>query len=170
MSVHLKSKIVPSPNDWERLRCLVQRYRSRNMEKDVVMTSGAFDVFHIGHLRYLEASRKFGDYLVVLINSDMHVRKNKGNSRPIYSQEDRAYIIASFACVSLVMIADDLRETPLHYVQPDIRVYSESTGLNDDVFRKDCDIIEGYGGEWVVLPEQSILHSSDMIKHMKRVA
>ena len=73
----------------------------------VVFTNGVFDLLHPGHVRYLQAARQEGDALIVAVNSDRSVRENKGPSRPITPERERAEIIAALACVSAAVIFDE---------------------------------------------------------------
>ena len=68
----------------------------------MVMTNGCFDLLHVGHLSYLQASRTLGDQLWILINSDESVRSLKGPNRPIQSEAERAYCLAALSCVDRV--------------------------------------------------------------------
>jgi rfaE bifunctional protein nucleotidyltransferase chain/domain len=61
--------------------------------KRVVLANGCFDILHVGHVRYLEGARKFGDALVVAINSDQSVRRLKGPSRPILDEKERTALV-----------------------------------------------------------------------------
>lgn len=70
----------------------------------LVLTNGCFDLLHRGHLSYLHASAALGDLLVVAVNSDASVRALKGPDRPIHSELDRAYALASLRCVDAVFI------------------------------------------------------------------
>jgi len=86
----------------------------------LVFTNGCFDILHVGHIRYLQASRDLGSRLIVGINSDASVRRLKGADRPINSQEDRAEILRALACVDEVVIFDE--DTPYELIrnlQPD---------------------------------------------------
>ena len=69
----------------------------------VVLTSGCFDLLHVGHLRSLEEARGYGDRLVVAINSDASVRRIKGRNRPIIPMRQRAELLAALQCVDWVM-------------------------------------------------------------------
>ena len=71
-----------------------ERARLREKGKVVVFTNGCFDVLHLGHLRYLTFARKQGDCLMVGLNSDASVRRNKGAGRPIVSERDRALMLS----------------------------------------------------------------------------
>ena len=75
--------------------------------KKLVFTNGCFDILHRGHVSYLTFARNQGHALVVGINSDASVKRNKGDSRPINSEEDRAYVLASLRAVDCVVIFDD---------------------------------------------------------------
>jgi len=82
--------------------------------KRIVFTNGCFDILHIGHIKYLEEAKKFGDILIVGINSDYSVKKLKGDKRPINHQDDRAHIIAALKPVDYVVIFDE--ETPYNLI------------------------------------------------------
>ena len=87
----------------------------------IVFTNGCFDLLHVGHVRYLQQSKSLGSRLVVGLNSDNSVRRLKGLCRPISSQDDRAEILRSLACVDEVIIFDE--DTPynlIRQVRPDI--------------------------------------------------
>lgn len=91
--------------------------------KKIVFTNGCFDILHYGHVSYLEKARKLGDVLIVGLNSDASVRRLKGKERPINPQDDRAFILASLACVSYVILFDD--DTPealIKQIQPHVLV------------------------------------------------
>ena len=53
------------------------------------LCNGAFDLFHVGHLRYLEGAAQLADILIVAVNSDISVQASKGPSRPIVPQQER---------------------------------------------------------------------------------
>lgn len=75
--------------------------------KKLVFTNGCFDILHRGHVSYLTFARNQGDALVVGVNSDASVRRNKGDGRPINNQEDRAFVLASLRAVDFVVIFDE---------------------------------------------------------------
>ena len=68
-----------------------------------VVTNGCFDILHAGHCRYLHTARAQGAHLIVLLNADKSVRRLKGPKRPLIPFEERAYVLASLACVDLVV-------------------------------------------------------------------
>ena len=106
---------------WDEISKLITELK--NKDKKIVFTNGCFDILHSGHVKYLEEANKFGDILVIGLNSDKSVKKIKGNNRPINSQDERAYILASLEVVDYVVIFDD--ETPIDLIkliEPDILV------------------------------------------------
>jgi D-beta-D-heptose 7-phosphate kinase/D-beta-D-heptose 1-phosphate adenosyltransferase len=91
--------------------------------RSVVFTNGVFDLVHPGHVTYLAAARAEGDVLIVALNSDRSVQANKGPSRPILPEHERAELLAALDVVDAVVIFDD--ETPAAIVaalQPDVLV------------------------------------------------
>ncbi len=93
----------------------------RAQGRSLVFTNGCFDILHLGHVRYLEASRKLGDALVVGVNTDASVRKLKGPGRPLQSELDRAQILASLSCVdAVVLFAEDTPLALIRALKPDV--------------------------------------------------
>ena len=89
--------------------------------KKVVATNGCFDILHVGHVRYLQKSKSFGDILVVGLNSDISVKILKGETRPINPQEDRAEVLCALACVDYVVMFDEKSPVDLlDLIKPDI--------------------------------------------------
>lgn len=116
----------------------------------IVFTNGVFDILHAGHVTYLEAARALGDVLVVGLNSDASVRRLKGPSRPINTQDDRARVLSALRCVDHVIIFDD--DTPLDVVTallPDVLVkggdYTRDTVVG-------ADVVEDHGGRVEIIP------------------
>ncbi|MDP3073298.1 MAG: adenylyltransferase/cytidyltransferase family protein [Opitutaceae bacterium] len=97
------------------------RERERAAGRRVVLTNGVFDLLHTGHLYYLQKARALGDALVVAINADASVRALKGPSRPVQSEEQRAYALGALACVDAVLIFRTPRlDAEIRALQPDI--------------------------------------------------
>ncbi|MCX7973308.1 MAG: adenylyltransferase/cytidyltransferase family protein [Candidatus Aminicenantes bacterium] len=90
-------------------------------KKKVVLANGCFDLIHIGHIRYLLSAKRKGHILIVAINSDRSVRELKGFGRPLLSERERAYIIASFWFVDYVTIFDQRSvDHILKKIRPDV--------------------------------------------------
>jgi rfaE bifunctional protein nucleotidyltransferase chain/domain len=75
--------------------------------KKIVLTNGCFDLLHPGHVKLLEQARSLGDTLIVGINSDASVRRNKGVNRPVMPERERAEILAGLAAVDYVVVFDE---------------------------------------------------------------
>lgn len=91
--------------------------------KKVVFTNGCFDILHVGHVKYLEEAKSYGDVLILGLNSDDSVRQLKGPTRPINTEDDRAYILASLEAVDYVVkFHDDTPYELIKAVQPHILV------------------------------------------------
>ncbi len=88
--------------------------RIRRGGKRIVFTNGCFDILHAGHARYLRRAAALGDVLVVGLNSDASVRRLKGPGRPVQKAADRAYLLASLACVSYVTVFPE--DTPARLI------------------------------------------------------
>ena len=86
-----------------------------NQGKKIVFTNGCFDILHVGHVKYLEVAKSYGDVLILGLNADSSVRKLKGETRPINTQDDRAYILASLESVDYVVIFEE--ETPYKLIK-----------------------------------------------------
>ena len=99
--------------------------------KTVVATNGCFDILHAGHVKYLQKTKSFADYSLVLLNSDKSIKSIKGAARPINNQDDRAYILSALSCVDFVVLFDE--DSParlLDEIKPD--VYTKGADYNMD--------------------------------------
>ena len=106
---------------WDEISSIISKLK--NNDKKIVFTNGCFDILHIGHVKYLEQAKSFGDILILGLNSDDSTHKLKGKNRPINSQDDRAYILASLEVVDYVVIFNE--DTPLdliRLIKPDVLV------------------------------------------------
>jgi rfaE bifunctional protein nucleotidyltransferase chain/domain len=75
--------------------------------KVLVFTNGCFDILHRGHVTHLTFARNQGDALVVGLNTDVSVKSNKGDERPINGEEDRAYVLGSLRAVDYIVLFGD---------------------------------------------------------------
>ncbi len=97
--------------------------RCRNNGKRVVFTNGCFDILHVGHVKYLQIAKSFGDILIVGLNSDASVSRLKGPSRPVNVAEDRAYILAALEAVDFVVpFSEDTPYDLIKMIKPDVLV------------------------------------------------
>ena len=98
---------------------LINKLRGEN--KTIVTTNGCFDILHVGHVRYLQKAKSFGDVLIVALNSDKSVKSIKGDSRPINNENDRAEVLSALRSVDYVVIFDeDSTVDLLLQIKPDV--------------------------------------------------
>jgi D-beta-D-heptose 7-phosphate kinase/D-beta-D-heptose 1-phosphate adenosyltransferase len=133
----------------------------RRAGKRIVFTNGVFDLFHIGHLRLLQAARAQGDALVVGINSDESAKSLKGRARPVVPQFARAELVAAVRGVDFCAIfgQDDPRAL-LRAVRPDILAKGSEYSLSAVVGRR---MVEGWGGRVILLPHVEGWSSTQVI-------
>ncbi len=97
------------------------RERLRREGRRVVLTNGVFDLLHTGHLFYLKQARELGDALLIALNADASVRALKGPTRPVQSEEQRAYALGALACVDGITIFREPRLTAeIRALRPDV--------------------------------------------------
>lgn len=97
--------------------------RLKREGKRVVFTNGCFDILHVGHVKYLQEAKSYGDVLIVGLNSDSSVRELKGPTRPVNPEADRAYILAALESVDyVVMFSDETPHELIKSIAPDILV------------------------------------------------
>ena len=89
--------------------------------KRIVLANGAFDLLHVGHLRYLQGAAMEGDVLVVAVNADASVRMSKGPDRPMVPEAERAELVAALRGVDHVIIfGDKTVEEVIRALRPDV--------------------------------------------------
>lgn len=129
----------------EDLRALIDTIHHSG--KTVVTTNGCFDILHVGHVRYLEKTKTFGDFLIVLLNSNKSVKSIKGPSRPVNSELDRAEILSALRCVDYVVLFDeDSPKNLLDEMKPDVYTkgadYTMETLPEADIMKKNGTRVE----------------------------
>ena len=113
----------------------------------VVATNGCFDILHVGHVRYLQKTKSFADFSLVLLNSDKSVKSIKGPTRPINNELDRAEILCALECVDFVVLFDeDSPRNLLDEIKPDVYTkgadYTMETLPEADIMRKNGTKVE----------------------------
>ncbi|MGP8234198.1 MAG: D-glycero-beta-D-manno-heptose 1-phosphate adenylyltransferase [Limisphaerales bacterium] len=115
--------------------------------KRLAFTNGCFDILHRGHVSYLQFARDQADALCVGLNSDRSVKRNKGEKRPLNSEEDRAFVLAALASVDCVVLFDEDEPRDLiARIHPDVLI----KGRDWAHFVSGRDIVEAYGGKVVL--------------------
>lgn len=139
--------------------------RARAAGRRIVFTNGVFDILHPGHVRYLQAAHALGDVLVVGLNADESVRRNKGPARPINSEQERAEMLAALASVDAVVIfGEDVPDAIIRVVQPDILVKGADWAADQIVGR---DTVEARGGKVVRIPVEEGFSTTALVERIK---
>ena len=139
--------------------------RLRGRGRRVAFTNGVFDLFHLGHLRLLEAARGLADALIVGVNGDESAGRLKGRSRPLTPQFARAMVVAASRAVDLVAIFDE--DTPvelLRAVRPDVLVKGGEYRLSQVVGRS---LVEGWGGNVVTVPHVEGVSTTGIVSRIR---
>lgn len=141
------------------LRTIVDRERKKG--KIIVLANGGFDLVHAGHVRYLEAAKKKGDFLIVALNSDSSIRKLKGQGRPILPEQERADILSAFACVDFITIFNEPNvENILMALKPNVHA------KGSDYTKKtvpERETVLAYGGRIAIAGGPKIRSTSEVI-------
>lgn len=158
----MKSKIIP-------LEQLQRRTAEiRDAGKKLVATNGCFDILHVGHVRYLQAARALGDYLLVGVNGDASTRELKGAGRPINNANDRAEVVAALAAVDLVAIFPEVRATRfLELAQPSIYVKGGDYTV-DSLNDSERQLLEQVGTEIRIIPFEKGYSTSSLLAKLTK--
>ncbi len=150
------------PNDIEKLCEILHRAGEK-----IVFTNGCFDILHAGHVRYLEKARSFGDCLVLGLNTDASVRGNKGPSRPINSELDRAEVVGALKSVDyVVLFGEKTAETIIAKVRPDVYVKGGDYTLET---LPEAKIVQSYGGRVEFVQMVAGRSTTNVIKKIERM-
>jgi rfaE bifunctional protein nucleotidyltransferase chain/domain len=143
----------------DELRLECEGWRARGQV--VVLTNGAFDMLHVGHIRYLAAARALGDRLVCAVNSDLSVRLGKGPRRPIIPEMERVEILAALSVVDRIVLFDD--ETVggvLQALRPEI--HAKGTDYTVDSV-PERSVVQAWGGRTAICGDPKDHASTDII-------
>lgn len=124
---------------------LLQKLDQTRTSKKIIFTNGCFDLLHVGHVRYLQEAKKLGDLLVVALNSDDSVKKLKGPTRPVQTENDRAEILAALGCVDFTTIfTEETPEKIIRKIMPNILVKGGDWKIEQIV---GADFVQANGGK-----------------------
>jgi rfaE bifunctional protein nucleotidyltransferase chain/domain len=124
------------------------RARTRRAGKSIALANGIFDLFHVGHLRYLQGARAEADLLLVAVNSDASTRAYKGPGRPVIPEDERAEIVAGLACVDYVVVFPSRDVVPIiRALRPDVHV--KGTDYTPETIPEAAEV-RAYGGRVAV--------------------
>jgi rfaE bifunctional protein nucleotidyltransferase chain/domain len=134
----------------------------------IALANGVFDLFHVGHLRYLEGARALGDLLVVAVNSDASARLlGKGPGRPVVPEAERAEIVAALRCVDHVVLFDTRDVVPvIRALRPDVQV--KGTDYTPETIPEAAEV-RAYGGRVAVAGDPKNHSTTEMVEVLKRM-
>jgi rfaE bifunctional protein nucleotidyltransferase chain/domain len=146
----------------------------------IVLTNGCFDLLHVGHVRGFQASRAYGDVLVVGVNGDDSVRRLKGPDRPLVPEDERAELLAALAAVDYVAIfPEPTAEALAALVRPDVYVKGAdyATGCAtappsdqasiDEQRLPEARVVRAHGGRVVLLPMTPGRSTSGLVERIR---
>ncbi len=150
----------------DRTTACLMRQEWRRERRSLVFTNGCFDLLHVGHLRYLQFARRQGDILLVGVNSDASVNRNKGPARPLMPQQERAEMLVGLKSVDYVVIFDeDEPHALISALVSDVLV----KGADWAHYVSGRDVVEAHGGRVVLaqmIPERSTTQIIDKIQKL----
>jgi len=127
--------------------------------------NGAFDLLHVGHVRYLEAAAREADRLIVAVNSDASIRGLKGPDRPVMPEADRAELVAALRVVDHVVVFGDATVTPLlQALRPE--VHCKGTDYTIDTV-PERDTVRAYGGRVAIVGDPKDHSTSSLVARLR---
>lgn len=154
---NLKDRYISDP---KKLASLVQHWRELGLR--IVLTSGTYDLFHVGHAQYLEQAKRQGDLLIVGVDSDAKVKERKGPHRPVVSQQERIHILSHLRHVDAITLKapGEKPNALIKLVRPDVLVLSKSTKHKKEHIEEK----KKYCGKIVLLPPQAETSTSAKVR------
>jgi rfaE bifunctional protein nucleotidyltransferase chain/domain len=136
----------------------------RGLDYKIVLTSGSFDLIHLGHVKYLSRAKEFGGILVVGVDSDAKIRRRKGEDRPMVPEAERLEMLAYQRPVDLIYLKDDdePRWALIKAVAPDVLVLTEDHSYTEAQQEELLTIV----GRIEVVTRQASVTTSERIRQM----
>jgi len=154
----IPDRTLRNKNDLSRLKNLILK------DNIVVLTTGCFDLLHVGHVESLNKAKEMGDYLIVALNSDISVRQNKGTNRPIIPLEHRARMLLALTSVDFVAIFDE--KVPHWIVEIlDADIFLKGSEYTEDQIRKDYPSLK----KVCLIPHATVSSTTSIIDRIKNM-
>ena len=136
--------------------------------RTIALANGVFDLFHVGHLRYLQGARALADLLVVAVNSDVSARLlGKGPGRPVVPAAERAEIVAALACVDHVVLFDARDVVPvIRALRPDVQV--KGTDYTPETIPEAAEV-RRHGGRVAVAGDPKDHSTTEVVEALKKL-
>lgn len=157
----MQNEIIPKSH----IKSFARRLRATG--KKIVFTNGVFDILHAGHVDYLTRARKLGDVLIVGLNTDLSVKQNKGDRRPVIPYKYRAKMLVGLRAVDYVVPLEE--KTPARLIEtiaPDVLVKGADYKLSEIV---GADFVLAHGGTVVRMKLVKGLSTSWVLDRIRRL-
>jgi rfaE bifunctional protein nucleotidyltransferase chain/domain len=158
------SKIVPLS------QAVAAREAARGAGRAVAVANGAFDLLHVGHVRYLQGAKELagGGLLIVGVNTDRSVRATKGPKRPVVPEKERAELVAALGCVDLVVLFDEADAAALlSALRPDVHV--KGTDYTEDSV-PEHEVVARFGGRTAIAGDVKEHSTTDVIARIRELS
>lgn len=148
--------------DAKKITAIVKKLKKQG--KKIVLTQGSFDMVHIGHGRYCQEAKKYGDILIVGVDSDKKVRYRKGENRPVVPEAERLEMLMYLSAVDYVVLKElgSPKYNLIKLVQPDVLIATDETYDQEQI-----DYLETICGEVVVLEPMATTSTSAKIRRLQ---
>lgn len=145
-----------------RLKAVVESLKTLGAK--IVLTQGSYDLVHIGHARYLETAKKYGDVLIVGVDSDKKIQARKGPERPIVPENERLEMVSQLRPVDIVVLKkhDDPKWHLIKTVCPDVLVATKETYTKQEI-----KALKKYCKNVIVLERMATTSTSAKIRHLQ---
>jgi len=158
------SKLVPLA------QAVAAREAARADGRTVAVANGAFDLLHVGHVRYLQGAKDLtrGGLLVVGVNTDGSVRASKGAKRPVVPEHERAELVAALGCVDLVVLFDEPDALALlAALRPDLHV--KGTDYTEESV-PERELVARLGGRTAIAGDPKDHSTTDMLARIREIS
>ena len=144
-------------------RLLIEVEEARRSCKTIGLVQGSWDLFHLGHLKYILEARKLCDYLIIAMDSDEKIKKRKGPNRPIIPEGERYEFIKLLGIADQVVIKDvkEKKWGLIKALRPDVLVAIKENYTDEQIVS-----LHEYCGRVAILDRQSESSTSDKIRKM----
>jgi rfaE bifunctional protein nucleotidyltransferase chain/domain len=158
-NVNFEDRLIPSLEEMTRTVTHLKGLGYR-----VVLTSGSFDLIHLGHVKYLERAKALGDVLAVGVDSDAKIQRRKGPDRPMVPERERLELLAYQRPVDLIYLKqqDETRWALIDAVRPDVLVLTADHSYSDSELRA----LDELCGQIEVVERQASVTTSERIRQM----
>jgi rfaE bifunctional protein nucleotidyltransferase chain/domain len=151
-------------------QAVLARESARAQGRLVAVANGAFDLLHVGHVRYLEAAKELtnGGLLVVGVNTDRSVQASKGPRRPVLPERERAELVAALGCVDLVVLFDEPDAVALlSALRPDLHV--KGTDYTDESV-PEREVVARLGGRTAIAGDAKDHSTTDLLARIRELS